>query len=278
MQKFKNISICLLAFLMVLVYPTYSLAKPKNVDKGTGKVKTIETKNPGSVKQKNVMETSDTGGQQAQDKKAEKQDMKVSIKALKEAAKNAYSSEEIEKLQQQVAELKATYSGIKTLPIENIVSKNMKMKFDTPPVIKDGRTLIPVRALTEAFGATVDWNSETKKVTIIKGDIEIILKIDSKTATVNGEEVTIDAPAEIMNKRTVIPLRFIVEQLGLKINWDEETETIEIVDEEEATEETTDENEGEASEEIYDEEKEAEAADGSGEETIEENNTTEDLA
>ncbi|MTI57563.1 copper amine oxidase N-terminal domain-containing protein [Geosporobacter ferrireducens] len=237
MQRFRYLMVFVLTFAMLLAYPTYSLAKPQNTDKGTGKNQNLENKNNEKANQKSAAVREETEESQEEidpqdrNKKAEKNEMKTSVKELRETAKNAYSTEEIEKIQERITEIKTSYPDIKILPIENIVSKNMKMKFDIPPVIKDGRTLIPVRALTEAFGATVNWNSDTKEVTIIKGDGEIILKIDSKIAYVNGQEVAIDAPAEIVNKRTVIPLRFIVESLGLTVDWDEETETIEIIDE-----------------------------------------------
>ncbi|AOT68680.1 copper amine oxidase N-terminal domain-containing protein [Geosporobacter ferrireducens] len=237
MQRFRYLMVFVLTFAMLLAYPTYSLAKPQNTDKGTGKNQNLENKNNEKANQKSAAVREETEESQEEidpqdrNKKAEKNEMKTSVKELRETAKNAYSTEEIEKIQERITEIKTSYPDIKILPIENIVSKNMKMKFDIPPVIKDGRTLIPVRALTEAFGATVNWNSDTKEVTIIKGDGEIILKIDSKIAYVNGQEVAIDAPAEIVNKRTVIPLRFIVESLGLTVDWDEEAETIEIIDE-----------------------------------------------
>lgn len=169
-------------------------------------------------------------------KKSERKEMKSDLKELKEIAKRSYSQEDIEAIEAKLEELKEKYPGIKTIPVENIISKNVKMKFDTPPVIKDGRTLIPVRALTEAFGATVTWNEQDKQVVIVKDDIEMKINTEEKIAYVNGEEVELDVSAEIMNGRTIVPLRFVVEAMGLDINWDEETQTIEI--EEEATETT----------------------------------------
>ncbi|WP_129598014.1 copper amine oxidase N-terminal domain-containing protein [Anaerophilus nitritogenes] len=166
-----------------------------------------------------------------EDKKIKKE-VKKSIKDLKERAKKAYSQEELTKLQEAVNEMKLSYPGIKTIPVENIISKRMNIKFDTPPVIKEGRTLIPVRALTQAFGAQVNWNSEDKIVTIVKDDMEMKVQIGSNVAYINGEEVQLDVSAETMNGRTVVPLRFIVEKMGLKVNWDEENQTIEINEEE----------------------------------------------
>jgi hypothetical protein len=134
-------------------------------------------------------------------------------------------------------DLKAKYKEIKVLGIDSVITTGKSIKFDTPPVIKEGRTLIPIRAITEGFGAEVSWNAETQEVTITKDDKVIILKIGSNTMLVNGEEIQIDAKSEIMNGRTVVPLRFVIENLGLKAEWDDETETIEIVEAETETNE-----------------------------------------
>src|SRR5690606_24707622 len=120
--------------------------------------------------------------------------------------KNRYSVEELEELRKIGEELKEQDEDIIVLPIENINAKNKDVKFDTPPVIKEGRTLIPVRALTQGFGAELEWNAEEKKVTITKGDVEIVLHLDSRTATVNGEEVELDVPSTAYNNRTYVPL------------------------------------------------------------------------
>ncbi|AFS77254.1 copper amine oxidase-like protein [Gottschalkia acidurici 9a] len=109
--------------------------------------------------------------------------------------------------------------------------KNKDIKFDTPPVIKEGRTLIPVRAITEGFGANLEWNEETKEVKINKDGNEIILKIGSDIALVNGKEVKLDVNANTFSNRTYVPLRFISENLGLKVEWDDESQTVEIDDE-----------------------------------------------
>lgn len=90
--------------------------------------------------------------------------------------------------------------------------------------------LIPVRALTEGFGASVTWDQAKQEVTIQKEEVKIVLQIGNNLAYVNGEEVKIDVPPETINNRTVVPLRFIVEKLGLKVNWDAESETVEIED------------------------------------------------
>lgn len=94
-----------------------------------------------------------------------------------------------------------------------------EVKPDVPPVIKEGRTLVPVRAITEALGAAVQWNEQEQTILISKGDTQIQLSVNNRIAMVNGQEVTVDAPAEINSDRTFVPLRFIMQAMKANINW-----------------------------------------------------------
>ena len=175
-----------------------------------------------------------------------KAEMKGLLLQMKEVTKNRYSLEELEELQNIGKELAESDEEITVIPVENIIVKNKDIKFDTPPVIKQRRTLIPVRAITQGFGAELDWSQEEQKVTITKGDVEIILHIDSNVALVNGQEVQIEVPSALYSNRTYVPLRFIIENLGLEIDYDNETDIIEI---DEETDEDIDEEEAEDTEE-----------------------------
>ena len=106
-----------------------------------------------------------------------------------------------------------------------------KMTFDSEPYIENGTTRVPMRAIFEGLGAKVDWNSEDKIVTAEKDGVEIKLTIGEETALVNGEENKLLVPAEIKNSRTMVPLRFVSEALGAKVDWDGETKTITITSE-----------------------------------------------
>jgi hypothetical protein len=172
--------------------------------------------------------------------------------------------------------------------------KGLNLETDVPPVIKGGRTLIPVRAVVNALGADVDWDPETRTVTITKEmtssitDEEVMnedttaeaasedgatkmviqLQIDSNIAIVNGEEVTLDTAAEITDSRTIVPLRFIAETFGLKVDWDGESGTVIIEDET-----TADENNDTEANEM---DQEDETAEDASENTIEEPSIDED--
>ena len=102
------------------------------------------------------------------------------------------------------------------------------VKFDVPPTIINGRTLVPLRAIFEALGATVEWDDATQTVTSEKGDTKISLTINSNIMTVNGEEKTLDVPATLIDSRTLVPLRFVSEALGCKVDWDGENNLVKI--------------------------------------------------
>ncbi len=102
------------------------------------------------------------------------------------------------------------------------------IQLDVPPQIINGRTLIPVRFISESFGCVVGWDASSGKITISRGDFNIVLFKDKKTAYINGEEVQLDVPATIVSGRTLVPVRFISEGFGAEVSWDGETKTITI--------------------------------------------------
>lgn len=113
---------------------------------------------------------------------------------------------------------------------------NELLELDTKAYIKNDCTMVPIRGIFEkAAGASVNWDQETKTVMIAQNKGEefnfIFLQIDTENAFVNSESVKLDAPPEIKNDRTMVPLRFVMEQLGCKVTWDQETYTVNIVSE-----------------------------------------------
>jgi len=90
---------------------------------------------------------------------------------------------------------------------------------DMPPIIINGRSLVPVRAIFEKLGAKVGWDAESKKVTVSYDGNKIELKINDVNALVNGTKVEMEVPAKIINDRTMVPLRFVGEQLGMEVGW-----------------------------------------------------------
>lgn len=103
----------------------------------------------------------------------------------------------------------------------------------TKPIIKNNRTLVPIRAIIESLGGTIAWDATAKKVTLVLGSTTMQLWIGSSTAKVNGKDIPIDKDdpkvvPEIINSRTMIPLRFVAENLGCDVLWESNTQTVTI--------------------------------------------------
>ncbi|QPC47546.1 copper amine oxidase N-terminal domain-containing protein [Mangrovibacillus cuniculi] len=90
----------------------------------------------------------------------------------------------------------------------------------------ENRTLLPLRSLFEALDATVSWDSKTNKITVVKQNTTIVLTVNSNTATVNGKMQTIDVPAKVYDGATLVPVRFMTEQLGGSVEWNKERHTV----------------------------------------------------
>ena len=86
------------------------------------------------------------------------------------------------------------------------------------PYIENDRTLIPIRAIAESMSFTVDWDGTERLVTVKNDSTDIIFVIDGAAATVNGEEISLDAPARIVDDRTFVPLRFVSENMGATVS------------------------------------------------------------
>ena len=97
---------------------------------------------------------------------------------------------------------------------------------DVPPQIVNGRTFVPIRLVSESFGADVNWNASSKTVTIKSDTTTIVLKVGSTKATVNGKTVTLDAAPYILGGRTMVPIRFISESLGLSVYYEPQKKII----------------------------------------------------
>ncbi len=104
-------------------------------------------------------------------------------------------------------------------------------KYGQLPVIVEDRTLVPLRSVFEALGATVEWNNDTRSVTSVKDNVTVILAVNSNEMTVNGTVKMLDVPAQIMNERTMVPVRAVAEAFGCKVEWDNNTRTVIILTE-----------------------------------------------
>lgn len=98
----------------------------------------------------------------------------------------------------------------------------------TAPVIVEGRTLLPVRAIIEAMGGTIAWDAVERKVTIACSGRTVEMWIGGLNTRVNSEDKTTDVAPVIINGRTMLPVRFISENLGLDVEWKADTNSVVI--------------------------------------------------
>ncbi len=110
---------------------------------------------------------------------------------------------------------------------------------DVPPLLVQDeetgnwRTIVPLRAVFEGMGGDVTWDGTARIATVTLGNTMVQLAIDSKTAFVNGVQKELDVPAQIIDNRTMIPLRFVGEALQCGVEWDNATRTVYITSPEE---------------------------------------------
>jgi hypothetical protein len=102
---------------------------------------------------------------------------------------------------------------------------------DAAAFAENGRTLVPVRYLGAALGATTNWDAATKTVTLTAGNTVVTLVIGQNSITINGQATPIDSAPLIRDGRTYIPVRSVAEAFGCAIGWDQATQTVSITQE-----------------------------------------------
>ncbi|MEW9667857.1 stalk domain-containing protein [Ammoniphilus sp. 3BR4] len=113
-------------------------------------------------------------------------------------------------------------------PVISVYVDGLKVDFDVDPVIQNGRTLVPFRAIAEALGVDVSWDASSQTVKAVHQEKSIALQIGNATAMVNESQVRLEANPIIQQGRTMIPLRFFSENLSAEVKWEETTRTVRI--------------------------------------------------
>ncbi len=96
----------------------------------------------------------------------------------------------------------------------------------TKPMLIEERTMIPIRSVIESIGGKVTWDGENQQIGLNYEDIEVNLWLDSNSIEVNGELSEIDVAPTTVNSRTLVPIRFIAENFGFNVKWDEISKTV----------------------------------------------------
>lgn len=124
------------------------------------------------------------------------------------------------------AVLLASGTPVQSAPAQvRVTLDGRELKFDVPGQIVDGRVLVPFRGIFEALGATVEWNEARKEVFARRGEDTVKLTIGSRTVEWRRSIIQVDAAPVIAGGRTLVPLRFIAQALGLHVTWDAATRT-----------------------------------------------------
>jgi len=125
------------------------------------------------------------------------------------------------------------HTMVLTIDIKTMTVDGARVTLDAPAALLEDRTLVPLRALVEHLGGTISWNAKTRQVTLKVRGITISLTIGKSTALVNGKLLAIDPKNSkvvpvLSSSRTMLPLRFVAENLGLQVEWDAKTRTITV--------------------------------------------------
>ncbi|MHB8107692.1 MAG: stalk domain-containing protein [Candidatus Cryosericum sp.] len=149
-----------------------------------------------------------------------------------EATDNAGNTATVELTLTQPTKPVSSYKTVTlTIGKTSMDVNGMPVAMDAAPVIKNSRTLLPIRALIETLGGKVAWDGKTRTATVTLGEHSVVLVVGKSMALVDGKSVPIDAAngkvvPEIIGSRTYLPLRFIAENLGLDLTWEPVSQTI----------------------------------------------------
>lgn len=170
-------------------------------------------------------------------KKAVQKRKNDSLRAIRDAWLNAKNSI-LHQREKTIAEVSAarkklTGTGIEFKPLIledwiTVVVDGDYMIFEQPPLMINGSTLVPMRAIFEKLGAEVFWKAINKSVTAKKGGTSIWLQITNNVAKINNKDITLETAPRMFNGSTMVPLRFVSEALGAKVRWDDKLKTITI--------------------------------------------------
>lgn len=103
------------------------------------------------------------------------------------------------------------------------------ISFEVPPIVRQGRTFVPVRFVLEQIGGVLEWDGETRQVSISLGAKRVVLTIDSPTVTRDGIASETDVAPFIYRDRTMVPLRFVAETFGFEVGYNDLTRTVSLI-------------------------------------------------
>lgn len=136
------------------------------------------------------------------------------------------------RLVKSISDIAAPDNGAMADGIIKVMLNNKRIVFDQPPVLENGRTLVPLRAIFEAMGAFVEWDEATKTLMSQRNGKTISLTLGNTKAMIGNKPYYLDVPAKAIQGRTLVPVRFIAESFDCHVSWDGAKQVIEIFDNE----------------------------------------------
>ncbi|MFC7678576.1 stalk domain-containing protein [Paenibacillus sp. GCM10028914] len=121
-----------------------------------------------------------------------------------------------------------TGKAVMTIGQKSLMLNGKKVVIDSAPILKNGTTYVPIKHVLDAFGGQAQWNKTAQRVTVLRGSKLLDLTVGKKELVLNGKRMTTTVAPMISGGRTLVPLRLVSEQLGLKVKWDKNTKTVTI--------------------------------------------------
>jgi hypothetical protein len=157
------------------------------------------------------------------------EESKLALEQIRQKELDKYTPEQLQELASATMEIQqALGETAQIFPVQSVISPDLIISFPAPPLLIDGKAFLPIRPVSEAFGATVLWNEEQQSVTISLEDSTVVCSINGGIAYVDGAPISIDTIPLLIAGRTFVPLRFVAEMIGMQVDWDDSTQTIRI--------------------------------------------------
>ncbi|GAB6927560.1 hypothetical protein JCM10914A_15430 [Paenibacillus sp. JCM 10914] len=121
-----------------------------------------------------------------------------------------------------------TGKAVMTIGQKSLTFNGSKVAIDSAPILKGGTTYVPIKHVLDAFGGQATWNQAAKRVGVLRGGMLMELTVDKKDYILNGKRHSAAVAPIVQGGRTLVPLRLVSEQLGLKVKWDKNTKTVTI--------------------------------------------------
>ncbi|MFP3726956.1 copper amine oxidase N-terminal domain-containing protein [Priestia filamentosa] len=145
------------------------------------------------------------------------------------AASNQTAESTFDKLSEKTKVTSVSAKSVNKNQIDLLLDGGYAYDDTSGPILKNGRVLVPFRPIAEYMDATLKWDGKAKKVTITRKGTKVEITNGQKYGLVNGNKKTLDEPVQIIEGRVFVPLRFVTESLGAKINWSQKEKQVNVI-------------------------------------------------